>query len=95
MILPISFFNILYFIKMKTNSNKIIYYLTGQANQIRKASRSVRQLPDLKEAWSKSGNCLTHFTSKLIRTGRDDGENGETETWFDFVPKAFGTSILK
>ena len=53
-------------------------------NQIRKASRSVRQLPDLKEAWSKR-RYIAHFTSKLIPTCRDDGENGETETWVDFA----------
>jgi len=34
-------FNILYFIKMKTNNNEIIYYLTGQVDQVRRFSRSV------------------------------------------------------
>jgi len=82
MILPISFLNTLYFIKMKTNNNRIIYYLTGQTDQIRKASRSV--CANLKEAWSKR-RYIAHFTSKLIPTGRDDGENGETETWVNFA----------
>ncbi|MCG2714773.1 MAG: four helix bundle protein [Candidatus Marinimicrobia bacterium] len=63
---------------MKTNNNKIIYYLTGQADQIRKASRSVRQLPDLKEAWSKR-RYIAHFTSKLTDC------DGETETWVNFA----------
>ncbi len=79
MILPISFFNTLYFIKMKTNNNRIIYYLTGQADQIRKASRSV--CANLKEAWSKR-RYIAHFTSKLTDC---DGENGETETWVNFA----------
>ena len=67
---------------MKTNNNRIIYYLTGQTDQVRKASRSV--CANLKEAWSKR-RYIAHFTSKLIPTGRDDGENGETETWVNFA----------
>ena len=55
-------------------------------NQIRKASRSV--CANLKEAWSKR-RYIAHFTSKLTDC------DGETETWIDFVPKAFGTSILE
>ena len=51
-------------------------------DQIRKASRSV--CANLKEAWSKR-RYIAHFTSKLIPTCRDDGENGETETWVDFA----------
>jgi four helix bundle protein len=48
-------------------------------DQIRRSSRSV--CANLREAWAKR-RYEAHFVSKLTDT---DGENGETETWFDFA----------
>src|SRR6266403_4829906 len=48
-------------------------------DQIRRSSRSV--CTNLREAWAKR-RYEAHFVSKLTAA---DGENGETETWFDFA----------
>ena len=48
-------------------------------DQIRRSSRSV--CANLREAWSKR-RYQAHFVSKLTDA---DGENAETDTWFDFA----------
>lgn len=52
------------------------FSLTDQA---RRSSRSV--CANLREAWAKR-RYVAHFTSKITDC---DGENGESETWFDFA----------
>jgi four helix bundle protein len=47
-------------------------------DQVRRSSRSV--CANLREAWAKR-KYIAHFTSKITDC---DGENGESDTWFDF-----------
>ena len=81
MIPAISFFNILYFIKMKTNNNKNIYYLTGQADQMRRSSRSVSS--NIAEAWRRR-RYEGAFIDKL---NISETEAAETQVWLEYAVK--------
>ncbi|MCG2715778.1 MAG: four helix bundle protein [Candidatus Marinimicrobia bacterium] len=55
-------------------------YLTGQADQIRRSSRSVGA--QIAEAWAKR-RYKKHFISKLIPKIGTDGEQQETQHWIE------------
>ena len=66
---------------MKTNNNEIIYYLTGQADQIRRSSRSVSS--NIAEAWRRR-RYEGAFIDKL---NISESEAAETQVWLEYAVK--------
>lgn len=66
---------------MKTNNNYIIYYLTGQADQIRRSSRSVSS--NIAEAWRRR-RYEGAFIDKL---NISESEAAETQVWLEYAVK--------
>lgn len=64
--------------QLKDKIKQISYYLTGHADQIRRASRSV--CSNLAESYRKR-QYEAHFVSKVSDA---DMENSETQVWLDF-----------
>jgi len=74
-------FNIFSSIKMKTNNNYIIYYLTGQADRIRRSPRSVSS--NIAEAWRRR-RYEGAFIDKL---NISESEAAETQVWLEYAVK--------
>ena len=66
---------------MKTNNNKNIYYLTGQADQMRRSSRSVSS--NIAEAWRRRRD-EGAFIDKL---NISETEAAETQVWLEYAVK--------